>query len=194
MSTTHADVIARLRLRDPNTLRAVADEHARPLYRAARAMGFPADDAGELVQDVFTTFMDTLDRFEGRSQLRTWLFGILHRKVLERRREQVADARHDSIDEVFEAQFDGGGHWRTMPPGPDRFVSSKQIGSAIRDCVAELPALQRQVFVLREMQGCETAEIGNILGCTVTHLGVLLHRARARLRACLQAKGWGSAR
>jgi RNA polymerase sigma-70 factor, ECF subfamily len=192
MAATDADFLARLRQRDPGTLKAVADEHARPLYRAARAMGFPAEQAEDLVQDVFVTFMETLDRFEGRSQTRTWLFGILHHKALERRRDLAADARNDPIDEGFEAQFDGRGRWRSMPQGPERLAASAELARAIRDCLEGLSGLQRQAFVLRDGQQLETDELCNILGCTVTHLGVLLHRARTRLRACLQSKGWRS--
>jgi RNA polymerase sigma-70 factor (ECF subfamily) len=71
-----AEQVARLRARDPATLARAVEEHARPLYRAARGMGFDEAEAEDLVQDVFTTFLETLDRFEGRSQVRTWLFGI----------------------------------------------------------------------------------------------------------------------
>jgi DNA-directed RNA polymerase specialized sigma24 family protein len=69
-------------------------------------LGFAETEAEDLVQDVFQTFLERLDSFEGRSQLRTWLFGILHRKALERRRATVADDRMDPIDEVFESRFD----------------------------------------------------------------------------------------
>jgi hypothetical protein len=78
--------LERLRRHDPDALAEAVREHARPLLRAARAMGFTVPEAEDLVQDVFTTFLERLDRFEGRSQLRTWLFGIQHHKVMERRR------------------------------------------------------------------------------------------------------------
>jgi RNA polymerase sigma-70 factor (ECF subfamily) len=193
MAATDDDLLDQLKRRVPDTLRAVADAHARPLYRGARALGFCAEDADELVQDVFVTFMATLDRFEGRSQIRTWLFGILHRKAMERRRELADDARHDPIDEHFESQFDERGHWRTVPHGPERLAASAELARAIWECLDGVPGLQRQVFVLRETQQLDTAEVCKILGCTVTYMGVLLHRARARLRDCLQARGWESA-
>ena len=83
--------LARLRARDPAALRSVVDDHARRLYRTARGMGYAAAEAEDVVQDVFVTFLETLDRFEGRSQIGTRLFGILHRKSLERRRAKVRD-------------------------------------------------------------------------------------------------------
>lgn len=193
MSTSHqldAGVVARLRARDPATLSLAVQEHARTLYRAARGMGFQEAEAEDLVQDVFTTFLETLDRFEGRSQVRTWLFGILHRKVLERRREQYREEQKDPIDAVFESRFDTRGNWIRPPQDLHRALESKEIGAALAGCLEGLPSAQREVFVLREMEDLETSDICKILGVTVTNMGVLMHRARNRLRECIEAKGW----
>jgi DNA-directed RNA polymerase specialized sigma24 family protein len=75
-----SDTVSSLRRRDPEAIGTVVRDNARPLYRVARGAGFSAGGVDDLTQDVFTTFLETLDRFEGRSQIRTWLFGILHRK------------------------------------------------------------------------------------------------------------------
>ncbi len=184
------DELARLRRRDTATLRRLVEDLARPLYRAARGMGFGQTDAEDLVQDVFVTFMTTVDRFEGRSRVSTWIFGILHRKAQERRRDLTRDDAQDPIDEIFESQFDRTGSWSTPPVDLERQMASREIGSAIRGCVDQLPVALREVFVLREMQDLNTTEICKILGRTVTHIGVQLHRARARLRSCLEAQGW----
>lgn len=184
-----AELIARLRRRDPEALAGMVREHARPLYRAARGMGFREDDAEDLAQEVLTTFLETLDRFEGRSQIRTWLFGILHYKVCERRRQLYLEELNDPIDAAFESRFDPQGRWRA-PYDLERAVESSQIGQAIGKCLEELPPAQREVFVLREMEELETPEICKILGVTVTNMGVLLHRARNRLRECLESRGW----
>ncbi len=190
VSQLDAGLIARLRARDPDALESAVRDHARPLYRAARGMGFQESEAEDLVQDVFITFLETLDRFEGRSQVRTWLFGILHRKALERRREQYREQRHDPIDEVFESRFDSRGNWVRPPDDSHRTLESGEIGVALAGCLEGLPAAQREVFVLREMEGLATAEICKILDVTVTNMGVLMHRARIRLRECIEAKGW----
>jgi RNA polymerase sigma-70 factor, ECF subfamily len=190
-SQPDAGLVARLRSRDPDALALAVRDHARALYRAARGMGFQEAEAEDLIQDVFATFLETLDRFEGRSQVGTWLFGILHRKVLERRREQYRDQQQDPIDEVFESRFDAGGKWVRPPDDLHRALESKEIGAALSGCLEGLPAAHREVFVLREMEGLETAEICKILGVTVTNMGVLMHRARNRLRECIEAKGWG---
>ena len=189
-----AEKLARLRRRDADTLRRVVEEVARPLYRAARGMGFGQPDAEDLVQDVFATFMTTLDRFEGRSRVSTWIFGILHRKAQERRRERARDDAQDPIDEIFESQFDPSGGWTTPPVDLERQIASSELGDAIHSCVEELPLPLREVFVLREMQDLDTNEICKILGRTVTLTGVQLHRARARLRSCLEAQGWKGSR
>jgi RNA polymerase sigma-70 factor (ECF subfamily) len=182
--------LARLRAREPALLAQVVREHARPLFRAARGMGLTDTAAEDLVQDVFITFLETLDRFEGRSQLRTWLFGILHRKILEFRRERAVDQRHDPIDEVFESRFDSQGRWARPPVDLQRLLESQETGNLIQSCLGELPHTQRSVFTLREVEELDSAEICKILNISVTNLGVLMHRARARLRECLEAKGW----
>ena len=190
---SEAELVSRLRLRDPATLAAVVNEHARPLYRATRGMGFHEEEANDLVQDVFTTFLEKLDRFQGRSQIRTWLFGILHHKVLGRRRERYREQQNDPIDEVFESRFDTQGNWMRPPEDLQRLMESKEIGEAIRLCMEGLPAVQREVFVLREMEEFETSEVCKILDISVTNLSVLIHRARNRLRDCIEARGWRKA-
>ncbi len=185
------DALARLRARNPEALADVVHDHARTLYRAARGMGFHEDESEDLVQDVFTTFLETLDRFEGRSQIRTWLFGILHHKVYERRRTSYRDERDDPIDEVFESRFDTKGNWVNPPRDLHQILESNEIGEAIAQCLEGLPPAQREVFVLREMEGLETAEVCKVLGVTVTNMSVLMHRARNRLRECIEKKGWG---
>ena len=186
-----AEVLQRLRRRDPELLASLIREHSRPLYRAARGMGFREDEAEDLVQDVFMTFLTSLDRFEGRCQLRTWLFGILHNKTMERRRKRGQEDRHDAIDEVFESRFDSNGKWAAPPQDLLRLTESRQLGEAITNCLDGLPPTQRSVFVLREMEDMETEEICKILDVTATNMGVLMHRARIRLRECLEGCGWG---
>jgi RNA polymerase sigma factor (sigma-70 family) len=153
-------------------------------------MGFADDEAEDLVQDVFTTFLEKLDRYEGRSQLRTWLFGILHHKAQERRRASGVEERTDLIDMIFESRFDLAGKWSRPPHDLERLFLSKEAGQLIDACMEGLTADQRSAFALREVEGVESPEICKILGVSVTNLGVLMHRARTRLRECLEAKGW----
>jgi RNA polymerase sigma-70 factor (ECF subfamily) len=185
------DAMSRLRNREPEVLEELVNEHSRTLYRAARGMGFRDDEAEDVVQDVFTTFFATLDRFEGRSQIRTWLFGILHHKNMEHRRRRIREEQHDPIDEVFESRFDSNGKWTAPPQDLVRLLESRELGQAISHCLDGLTAAQRSAFVLREMEGLTGDEVCKILQVTVTNMGVLMFRARNRLRECLEGRGWG---
>jgi RNA polymerase sigma-70 factor (ECF subfamily) len=185
-----AALLTRLRERDPATLNSTVQEHARPLYRMARAMGFDNQTAEDLVQDVFIVFLQSLDRFEGRSQIRTWLFGILHLKMRERRRALQREQLVDSIDAEFDRLFTPYGHWIRPLDDVERIFASHETGQALADCLSLLPLQQREVFLFREVEGIESSDVCNNLGITITHLGVLLHRARHRLRECMRNKGW----
>ena len=112
-----------------------------------------------------------------------------NRKGLERRRASVLDERVDPIDEVFESRFDTKGNWTRPPDDLERLMLSKEIGELIRGCMDGLPVNQREAFVLREVEDLETNEICKILAVSVTNFGVLIYRARARLRECLETKG-----
>lgn len=194
VSSDSYEFLERLRARDAQALHDVVAQHARRLYRSARAMGFSEAEADDLAQDVFVTFLETIHRFEGRSSISTWLFGILHHKVQERRRVVTRDQRVDSIDDVFEACFDAHGSWTQPPMAADRLAASTQISSALSECLEGLPEQQRAVFHLREVEGLQAAEVSALIGCTANHVGVLFHRARTRLRGCLEEKGWRGSR
>ncbi len=143
---------ASLRARDPAALREVVNQHARRLYRAARGMGFSSGDAEDLTQDVFVTFLETIERFEGRSEVGTWLFGILHHKAQERRRAHAREDLTDAGDDVFEARFNTDGSWREPPIPADRLVAAHQTAEALRDCLSGLPDQHREVFQLRQLE------------------------------------------
>ena len=132
----------------------------------------------------------TLDKFEGRSSVSTWLIGILYRKAQERRRVASKTVPHDPADAVFESWFDTSGKWKQHPAPPDQDVGSREAAAGIAECLSELLVQQRDVFQLRQVDELPAAAASNILGLSVTHIGVLLHRARTRLRECLGSKGW----
>jgi RNA polymerase sigma-70 factor (ECF subfamily) len=189
MSGSHDPLLERLRARDAATLTHIVTSHARSVYRAALALGFTDDAAQDLTQDVFTTFLETLDRFEGRSQVRTWLLGILYRKGQERRRLMYREETLDPADPVFESLFTERGLWVQHPQDPTEIFDDEGAMQAIANCLAKLPALHRSVFQLRQVEELSAAEVSEMLGESVNHIGVLLHRARTRLRDCLMKKG-----
>lgn len=166
-------------------------EHSRPLYRAARGLGLSHEAAEDLVQDVFVTFLESLERFEGRSSVRTWLFGILYRKSFEKRRQLGKEARQDPLEETFPNRFHPAGHWAQPPQNLENRLDSRHLREALEQCLDSLPETQRTVFVLRDVEGFSTEEICKVLGITRTNLFVLTLRARTRLRECLEEKGVG---
>jgi RNA polymerase sigma-70 factor (ECF subfamily) len=154
--------------------------------------------AEEVVQDTWLAALDGLDRFEGRASLRTWLFHIAANKARTRAAREgrsvpfsALGGTDDGDEAPAERLFDGGGAWRE-PPGawseenPERLVQGAQTRAAIEAAIAALPEGQRAVITLRDLEGLETEEICGLLGISVTNQRVLLHRARARVRAALE--------
>lgn len=187
-------LLVALRANEPAATRAIVDAHARRLYRAGRGLGLNESDAEDVVQEVFVTFLGTLDRFEGRSSIATWLFGILQHKVREHWRARGREELAGDDDEVFEQRFDRHGSWVQPPLEVDRVLESREAESVLRRCLDGLPMQQRQVFHFRLVEEWGAADTAAAIGCTVNHVGVLLHRARLRLRECLDAVGMGPRR
>lgn len=182
------DLAARIRDRHSEVLVAVVDTYLEQILRAARGAGLNQQQAEEVTQNTFATFIETASRFEGRSHVRTWLFGILYRKIQEARRVLARDQRMDDIDEVFESRFDERSSWSRPPRGAEEKLFAEEARREIDDCLEVVPDRQRMAFVLREVEGLSTTEICKILGASSTNIGVLLFRARNRLRECLESK------
>jgi RNA polymerase sigma-70 factor (ECF subfamily) len=167
----------------------MVDAYLPQLLRAGRGMGFSPDEAQDLAQSVFLALMENIGNFEGRSHIRTYLFGIFYNKVSEHLREKRRQRENDPIDEVIESRFDSTGKWRQPPADIEREVFGKQIGGMIEECLEGVPRAQRVAFYLREVEQMETEEICKKLSVSGNNLGVMLFRARNRLRECLEKKG-----
>lgn len=178
-----------IRNRDPAILDAVVRECLPGLLRAARAAGLEPDQADDAVQAAFLVFFRRAHEFDGRARCSTWLYGILVRTIAERRRSSWRDQDSEDIDRVVESRFDAQGRWTSPPHGPDHELALAQIREQLADCLGAIPDRQRLAFQLREVEGLSTDEVCNILEVTPNNLGVLLFRARNRLRECLERKG-----
>lgn len=154
--------------------------------------------AEDAVQDTLLAALAGEAGFAGRSNLRTWLTGILKHKIVDAIRRQArepvvfADADEESgeIDELFSER----GHWNERPAAwgdPDGALEQSQFFRALELCLERLPSRTAQVFMLREHLGFETGEICKELSITPTHCWVLLYRARMSLRECLQQTWFG---
>ena len=149
------------------------------LGRLARGLGFSSADAEDLVQTVAATFLEIMPRFEGRSSLRTFLFGIMRRKAAEMRR----GARRIEHDDAALARAPDG------VDGESRLANA-ELGLVIDECIDQLPQKQRTAARLRFQQQQATEDIGERLGVSGNYLGLLIHRAREHLRDCVGRHGF----
>lgn len=124
---------------------------------------------------MWARFLEIAPRFEGRSQVRTFLLGILRREASSLRRR---GGRLTFVDPAVLGDVDG----RVA----DGRVEAMDVRQAIDDCMATLAARERKAVELKLLAELETREVSGLLGVSANHLGVLLHRARAHLRHCLE--------
>ena len=136
-----------IRERDPEAIREVVQAYLPEILRAAAAAGLEGQLAEDVAQSTFLTFLETAHRFEGRSRVRTWLFGILYRKIAEARRKAGREQAMEDIDAVFEQRFDANGGW-TQPPRPvDSELYASEVRREIEGCLEKVPTKQRMAFV-----------------------------------------------
>jgi len=168
------------------------------LLRYATLQLRDAAAAEDAVQETLLAALAGEASFAGRSNLRTWLTGILKHKIVDAVRRMSRETALGTGDEEgaaqFDALFDERGHWLEMPsawPDPDASLTQKQFFAVLEDCLAKLPAKTSRAFMMREHMGFETGEICKELAITPTHCWVLLHRARLALRLCLEMNWFG---
>jgi len=166
----------------------MVNRYTDALLGFAWSLGWKGADAEDLVQDTFIVYFKNHHRFEKRSTLKTYLIGILYKKSLEKRRMVARELPVDPVDQVFEQRFGFGGAWRTMPRGPEDLALMDETMELVQSCVDQLPEAQRLAFHLREVEQGSTEELCNVLDVSPTHLGVLLFRARNKVRECMQKK------
>ncbi len=180
---------AGIRGRDPATLDQVIREALPGLLRAARAAGLPAGQAEDAAHAAVLVFLQRAEAFDGRARASTWLYGILANKVAEARRAETREQGVDDIDEVFEARFDATGSWSRPPVGVLESLAREDARRLIAACLEGVPERQRRALVLRDVDEVDTDAVCKILAVSPNNLGVLLFRARARMRECLEASG-----
>ncbi len=154
--------------------------------------------AEDAVQETLLAALAGEAGFEGRSNLRTWLTGILKHKIIDaiRRasRDPVVGLEDDGGSEEIDRLFMENGHWVEHPApwqDPDAALEQKRFFEALERCLAKLPKRTSRAFLLREHMGAETGEICKELGVTSTHCFVLLYRARMALQRCLDENWFG---
>jgi len=159
--------------------------------------------AEDAVSDTLLAALAKPQAFGSRSQLKTWLVGILKHKIIDALRHHGRevtvgnDADDDQADPLEHMAFRADGHFAGKPAewgDPEQDLSSRQFFAVLEACASKLPASQGRLFLMREWLELSSEEICKELGLTATNLYVQLHRARLRLRECLEINWFGNAR
>ena len=143
------------------------------------------------MQEAWLGVLKGLDGFQGRSSLRTWIYRIVAniartRAVREARTTPFSSFEHEEGPSVDPERFDRGGHW-SAPPEPWRAVLDAEARGLVDQAIAALPDVQRRVITLRDVEGWSSEDVCNVLELSETNQRVLLHRARSKVRAALEA-------
>lgn len=193
-------LVERLRRGDESAFREIVSRYDSGLRRMARM--YVADSvADDVVQDTWVTVIRGLDRFEGRSSLRTWVFGILinvarRRGQRERRTVPFSAAGFGSdpwegtvaLSRLHHPEL-GVGYWPSPPAwtrDPGDAAVAAEARTVVIKAIAELSAAQREVLTLHDLEGWPGREVSEILGITEVNQRTLLHRARVAVRRALE--------
>lgn len=206
-AAAHAEmrVIEAIRQGDEAAFARLVDQHHASLRRVARLYVSNRAVADEVVQDAWLGVIQAIWAFEGRSSLKTWIFRILINRAKTRaaREGRTVPFASFGADDVGAPEVAVGperfrpadhptepGYW-TSPPrdlgaSPEHRLLGREAGEQLQKAIDALPPNQRLVLTLRDVEGCSTEGVCNALGISETNGRVLLHRARAKVRAALE--------
>ena len=189
-------LVAALRAGDEPAFRSLVEQYHAMLVRVARMYVSTQGAAEEVAADTWLALLEGIDRFEQRSSLKTWLFRILTNKAKTRGIREGRSLPFSSLERnepaVEAERFTAGdhpwtGHWSAPPRGfPEEQLLAGETRQVIADAIAALLATQRAVISLRDVEGWSAEEVCNALTLSETNQRVLLHRARAAVRAVLE--------
>ena len=183
-----SELVTRLQRRDEAAFTALVMQHHAALRRTALAFVSTTASAEEVVQDTWLAVLDGLSTFEGRSQIKTWIFQILINRA---RTKGSREARSMPVS----AMLDRAPGQREDPPEPawqgesstpTQLLLQKELAVALDAAMRDLPERWRTVVMLRDALGWSPEDVCSALAVNETNQRVLLHRARGRLRASLE--------
>jgi RNA polymerase sigma-70 factor (ECF subfamily) len=185
-----AALVARLKARDANAFEVAVRQYGGRMLTVARRLLADENDAQDAVQSAFVAMFRSIDRFEGNSQLGTWLHRIAVNSALMALRSRRR--RHECPIEPLLPSFEADGHRRdTRPawslPAPED-TERAELRETVRRKVAELPEQFRIVLVLRDIEGLDTDETAQVLDIKPGAVKTRLHRARMALRTLLESE------
>ena len=203
-STEEAQLIAALRAGDEAAFERLIDQYHSSLLRLAMMYVSSRAVAEDVVQETWVGVLQGLSRFEGRSSLKTWIFRILTNRAKTRGQREHRSVPFSALggadDEADEPAVDparfkpahdpGAGWWVSYPRSwehePEDRLLNQETQGVLRRAIEALPANQREVITLRDIEGWSSEEVCNILEITETNQRVLLHRARSKARRALE--------
>lgn len=191
--------IALLLSKDEAAFTRLVQQHHAALMRMAMIFVSDRAAAEELVQETWLAVIDGLERFGQRSSLKTWIFAIMANKAKKRagkdaRTVNLSSFTQQDVERMVEHpdadRFNQRGHW-SQPPArwridPEERLLRQQLLEVVKDTIEQLPELQRLVVTMRDVQGISSHDTTQMLEITDAHQRVLLHRARASIRAALE--------
>jgi RNA polymerase sigma-70 factor, ECF subfamily len=198
------ELVAALRAGDQDAYRELVEELTPALTRLAMAHVPSRAVAEEVVQDTWLGVINGIERFQGRSALRTWIFQILLNTArtrgkrekrtlpfasLRRRAEEGRDEPAIDADRFQGRRGENPGSWSRPPiewQSPDVRLAADETRRVMLEAIAGLPPRQREVITLRDILGYSSAEVRNALDLSETNQRVLLHRARSKVRTALE--------
>jgi RNA polymerase sigma-70 factor (ECF subfamily) len=201
-ASTDAEVLARLRAGDEHAFEALVARHYGTMLAVAQTYVKTRAVAEEVVQETWLGVLQGLDRFEGRSSLKTWILAILVNKaktrgVREARSVPFASLAPDLDEPAVEPERFRGpqdafpGHWRAYPgnwgAAPEDALEDRETLRVAMRAIASLPIAQQTVIRMRDVEGFSSEEVCAALEVSPGNERVLLHRARSRVRAALEA-------
>ncbi len=201
MLRSDAELVAALRAGDEDAFRELVREWHAPLLRVARIFTPSRAVAEEVVQETWLRVLGALDRFEGRSSLKTWVFRILVNTAKTRAQREGRSLPFSALQDparVPEAAVDPErffppddpshpGGWSAPPSDlPEERLLAAETRGRIAAAIEALPPSQRAVISLRDVEGWSSDEVRNALDLSEVNQRVLLHRARAKVRSALE--------
>jgi RNA polymerase sigma-70 factor, ECF subfamily len=184
-----SELVDRLRAGDEDAFAELVRRYHRLMLRVAR--GYVRTDAvaEEVVQDAWVAVLRGIERFEGRSSLKTWLLRIVANRAMTSGAKEARSVPVEpsvSADHFVPEGEPGAGAWATPPePWPEDRLLAQETQAVIERAIAELPPLQRAVVSMRDVEGMTSEEVQEALDITAGNQRVLLHRGRQKVRAAL---------
>ena len=193
-----AELIQRLLAGEDAAFLGLVNQHHGALLRVARGFLPSGSAAEEVVQETWMAVLKGLPKFQGRSALKTWIFRILANRARTRARKEgrsvpisaLGQLDADGKPAVDVDRFTTEGMWARPPTEfggtPDSMADRAEIREQVESAISTLPGRQRLVITLRDLDGCSSDEVCNVLEISATNQRVLLHRARSKVRQALE--------